>query len=294
METIKHYSAFATYTLHKNVVDINAPYTVFLHGGPGFNNDFERESMGPHFHKTHNFIWFDFLGCKNSPANNISEITLKNTILDMHEIFKKYTNGQVNLIGFCVSTLIINHYVKSYPEMIKKVVFFSPVIKVAAFLQDVLKVHYKKGTLKLDPKSKTTYDSLVRPNLLKFTPQELEQFGNLTLQIDNLLDVYWENKIIMQQYLNFHMGELLALDVYFAIQIDLFNNQILDLTSMYTNIDVLIIKGEKDQITNWEQNGLELTKQIPHAQVETLANSGHWAYLENQKISTQLIKNFLN
>jgi hypothetical protein len=52
----------AEYILRIHDAHPGRPFTIFLHGGPGFNTQVERQLLGPLLQAGLNFIWFDLIG----------------------------------------------------------------------------------------------------------------------------------------------------------------------------------------------------------------------------------------
>lgn len=296
VETIKFESAFAIYTIHRHVVHPGGPFVVFLHGGPGLNNEVERQVLAPKFAQSHNMLWFDFLGCHNSPAFDRSHINLENTLTDMKAILDSFTFDEVYLVGFCIGTQFIHHFAQKYPEMVKekvkKVAFMGPAIKTAGVLKNILKIHKDRGSLKLDDADQAVFATVQSADDVSMTPTQLEKCASLIFKAENFPEIYWFNKEAMNNYFRVNLDKPISVDVFFNVQNDLFAKNIDRLEELYAELyqdsEVLLLQGEHDRITVWEQNGQILQQKIPHAKFETVKNAGHWVHLENapQVVST--------
>src|SRR5689334_9029332 len=118
MEIRSFRTSSANYKIYCNTIDPKQPYSVFIHGGPGFNAYGERHVLGPLFHEKLNFLWFDTLGCAESPAHSPEQITWDNQIKDISEIIREVAKKPVHLIGHCLGALHTHDLVRENPEWI--------------------------------------------------------------------------------------------------------------------------------------------------------------------------------
>jgi len=292
IKKIEYHSPHALYQMHEELRDKEGPITVFLHGGPGFNNVAEQAIFSSAKMKSFNMLWFDQLGCRNSPANTPAEINLENTLNDMGEIFNLFGNRGVNLVGFCIGTQIAHHFTARFPELVKRIILISPTINTARIFQRLIKVNIQDGTIHIDKTTQKDIDILLNTPTDQYGMAQLIALANIVLQVPQWNNVYWHNKDAMAKYFQLAGEHGIAADVFFTIQNELLSKKLPNLENIYAHKEVLLLQGEQDRIVEWEVHGKVIQQAVPHAISKFIQNAGHWAHLENSEQFLNILEDF--
>ena len=281
MKKISFSSKFADYVLFRNKIDENIPYTIFLHGGPGFNNLAEREILGKYYHDKLNVLWFDMLGCYEAPAKDPEYINLENTITDIIRIIDQFAGGFVNLVGFCISSQLVHSIVKRFPEKVNKVVLLSPCESMAQTYQNILTLAKDSEQLILNENEVELFNEFMQVTDSTFNSDVLKTFAGLALKTENLYDLYWYNKNAMIDYFTYAEKAPLNIDVFSLMLLNHFSDLPNDYMKLYMEKEILVCRGERDQIIRWEQNGKKIIDALPDVKSVLIPDAGHWIHFEN-------------
>lgn len=291
-EKIAYQSPYALYQMHQDIKDNDSPVTVFLHGGPGFNNIAERRIFSAALMPSFNLLWFDQLGCYNSPVKTPEGISLDNTLRDMAGIFSLFGDRGVNLVSFCVATQVAHHFTERFPELVRNVVLISPTVDTGKVFQRLVEIHARNGTLVLNEKTHRDFDTIVNTPSDQYGMEQLLALGNIVRHVPQWNDIYWHNKTAMENYYQLSGAYGISLDVFFAVQNELFAKKIPDLKTIYKSKKVLIVQGDQDQIVDWAWHGRLIQDAVPHATVKFLPKAGHWAHIENIDAFLTVLREF--
>lgn len=282
METVQFKTNSAQYTVYLDVQNPGLPYSIFLHGGPGFNCYGERQVLPPFFRSKLNFIWFDLLGCSESPAVSSEKITWDAQIEDVIRIIKQFSNGPVNVIAHCLGAHLTHDLVLKNHDLVRKVVWYAPVVSVSGVFKRVLTRAISENRLdfeKLDISLQTGINDFFQTPDEKFSQKEVMLLLQLLEKIRDFQELYWLNRGAMQAYLQWMTIKPFNPEVFVRLQIQFFQRGPQPFPS-YEGIPVLMLRSDNDLITPFESNVCVIADRIPHAEIRTIRNGFHWLQFE--------------
>jgi pimeloyl-ACP methyl ester carboxylesterase len=298
MEKILFSSENATYSVYRNQVKPGQPYTIFLHGGPGLNNFAERKLLGPYLNQHLNFLWFDLLGCHESPAKSDAVLTWDKQVDDIFSIVSRYAEGPVNIVSHCIGSQVGHSFVRKYPASVNKLVFISPNQQVPATFKGIISLAENEGRLKLSDTDKAQLQKFINLPDSDFVAEDVNTFLKFAMQAEGLFDLYWHNHKMQEKYFAETAQAPLNPTTFVAMQMDFFKEPAKDplfySTGLGGRIPILLLQGEHDRITPWQQNGKLLAENHSATQVEFIPEAAHWPHFENQQACLPKLVEFLS
>ncbi|HYK72097.1 MAG TPA: alpha/beta fold hydrolase [Pseudoneobacillus sp.] len=248
---------------------------VFLHGGPGGEHRF----FLPHLQdlsKDFQLIFYDQRGCGQSESGLNDDYTLFEEVETLEDLRNRLGIVKLNLIGESWGSMLALLYATKYPEHVNKI-FLTAAVGA-------------KGS-------------------------HLIEFGN---ELQNKLSIQ-DAEMLTEASKRFEKGEadiqeiFNILNPYYVYSADALNrktktsstprvNQILgheiihhyDLSEKLKDlsyIPIIVVQGEHDIISPLKLHET-LLKYVPHAQIKTLKDCGHWTVVEKPEEMKELIKDF--
>lgn len=272
-----------TYTVHLDRSEKDVPFTLFLHGGPGFNCHAERMVLGPAFRARLNFLWFDHLGCPGSPAVSPEAITWDRQIEDIIEVTRAFTSDPVHVIGHCLGAQLTHDLVRKDPRFVKSAVWYAPVNRVSDVFKTVLRRSLSEGRLSytdLSQQEVADVEAFLATPEEKFGAQQMMVLLQLAGNIRDFQELYWSDFDAMRNYLQMIVDRPLVIDVFARLMIQYFERGPLPFPS-YEGIPVLALYSDNDKITPWEHHGREVLARIPHARALQVPGACHWMQFQN-------------
>lgn len=244
--------------------------TVFLHGNLASNRWWipSVELLKSHFASTPNMqgliICLEFRGCGSSPASAAdSEVTIQNFANDFIAVVRSMKLGPVNLVGHSTGGLIAAMMLATAPELFSKAYLLDPV---------------GAEGVKFDPAMIAAFD-------------QMKQDKNLTAMIlgstihnNDAESSFFKDVIVEDAFKSVKaVGHLVlkALDGFDA------SAQLKDVQHQ-----VKVVHGEHDQLLARSESE-KLAKLFKNGQFAVLPGCGHCANVENPKLFTQSVIQFL-
>lgn len=233
---------------------------IFLHGGPGDEHHYflpHVEPLANHF----TLIFYDQRGCGKSEKPGEEDYSLETEVETLEGLRKKLGITKVNLLGQSWGTILALLYATSYPANIEKLMLVSAIGSVGedltAFGEQLKKRMTKEDQKKLSDleKRKTMPEHELKQIIY---PYYLYDRSNITKLTDTTINEVANQRICKDIEENYH---------------------IIDKLTLLSDIPIFILQGEYDLITTGMLK-TSLLSYVPHAQLETYDQSGHWPFIE--------------
>jgi pimeloyl-ACP methyl ester carboxylesterase len=202
----------------------------------------------------------------------------------------------VNVIGHCLGAQLTHDIVRKNRDLVKNVVWYSPVLSVQAVFKRVLRRAVDEHLLDLN--TMTTEQRAIHAQFLRtadedFTGKEVSMVLQILPHIRDFQHLYWHDKAAMARYLEQMKDRPMAIDVFVKMSTDYFERGGLPIPS-YENIPVLMLYSDNDEITPWETNGAQILKSIPHTKTRLISGGCHWLHLEKPEECARATTDFFN
>lgn len=295
MQISQFISDSASYKIYRNEKNPGKPFCLFLHGGPGFHSQAEREVLGGPFNEELNFLWFDLLGCADSPAKSLDCITWNNQIQDLRAIIQKFANGPVNIIGHCLGAQITHDLIRLDRSLVKRVVWYSPVQSVLDVFHRVLQRALAEKRLErssLTADEVRGLDSFLKLGESDLTGQETMLLLQLAAKTRDFDSLYWFDQNALKRWLNWMNRWPLKPEVFLRLMSDYFSRGPLPVPD-YSGVPVLMLHSDNDVITPWEKHGKKLSSIIPQSERRLVPDGCHWLQFEKPEETIRHTLDFL-
>lgn len=127
--------------------DVKNPAIIFLHGGPGFNSiNFEITTAQVLAEKGYFVIVYDRRG-EGRSVDNSAQFTYKQTIDDLHSLFKKHNIKKASLIGHSFGGIVATKFANTYPDVVSSIIFAAAPIRMQSVFKNIINTarpHYEK------------------------------------------------------------------------------------------------------------------------------------------------------
>ncbi|WP_433742349.1 alpha/beta fold hydrolase [Falsibacillus pallidus] len=236
---------------------------LFLHGGPGGEHRFFLPHMTP-LADQFELIFYDQRGCGKSTAASGASFTIMQEVEALEILRKELRIDQLNIVGESWGTMLALIYAAKYPENVEKLVLTAAVgSSYEGFgvfeknLNDRLKIEDRK--------------------VLELLSAKFEKGEAELKEIFAVLDPYYvhspeaaalKTETVSNASVNEEMGK--AIRESYDLRGKL---------SHISHIPILILQGESDLISPLELEEL-LLKDLPHAEMKVIPESGHWTIVE--------------
>src|SRR6266581_6895110 len=98
---------------------------IVVHGGPGLDSEYLKPLKN--LSKDYRVIVYDQRGTGLSPRVDKKNLTLEQSLDDLHSIAEHFANGgKVKLIGHCWGGTLVVGYLSKHPEMVSQAVVVEP------------------------------------------------------------------------------------------------------------------------------------------------------------------------
>jgi proline iminopeptidase len=248
---------------------------VFLHGGPGG----EHRYFLPHLEglaNTFELVFYDQRGCGLSEEPCNKDYIFEEEVETLEALRKSLGLEKLNLVGESWGSMLSLLYASKYPQNVNKI-FMTAAVGATA------EGYLRFGKLledRLTPQDKQSLEQLIS----KLQAGEIE-----VSEIFKVLDPYY---LFSDEHLvrktktksNAEVNQLLGKEIR-----ELYTDSVKP--ELLTDIPIMIAQGDSDIITPHELDELFL-KHIPHTQLVTLKNCGHWSVIEKPYELRDLIEEF--
>lgn len=283
----------ARYAVHVHEVDGRQPFTIYLHGGPGFNASAERQVLGPLLAPSLNLLWFDLLGCAGSPARSPDRITWDNTVTDVVRLVRRFTTGPVNVVGHCLAAQMTHDLVRQHPAAVRRVVWYSPAHTVTGVFKGILVRSVLEGRLRgLTPAEGQALARFCASPDEAFGRSEVDLILSFVGRIEGLQEMYWSDLDAMRRYLSILEESPIDFDVFRRLQTDFFERGPLPVPD-YGDIPVLALHADDDRVAPWEIQGAPLLRKIRNAADRRVEGGCHWLHLQRPDVCARHTIEFL-
>lgn len=295
MQTRQLRTDAACYTIYINDLAPTHPFTIFLHGGPGYNCSGELQVLWPLLAPQLNLAWFDLVGCAGAPAHTPDHIGWKPQLDDVCTIIRSLDRGAVNVIGHCLGAEITHDLMRTDPALVRSVTWYSPVRSVADTFRGVIRTALSRALL--DPNDLSAEH---RTALDRFFSTSEEQWGKaeallmlaLAAKAPDFLSLYWSDAEKFQLWAKWMTERPFNPEVFWRLMSDYFERGGRPLPS-YEGIPVLALHSDNDHITPWETHGRRILDAIPHAEERLIPNACHWLQFQAPAATAQHTLEFI-
>lgn len=241
----------------------------YLSTGEGVNNILFIHGMGGAYD-----IWWQQINRLKSDFKIISVTvpavhSLETVTKGIREILQKEKIEKINIVGTSMGGYIAQYFLKKYPEILKKVILGNTFPPNKIFKK-------KNGTLR---------------KLIPFLPEWLIM-NQFRANIFTKVSPASENSKLVEAYLLEQYSGLMSkqqLIGRYDIVVDRFA---IDKTPVHKNVPKLIIQSNNDPLINSALRN-DLRSGYPEAEIFTFIDKGHFPYLNQANIYTQVIRDFL-
>jgi len=266
--------------LHVKVIGEGEPIIV-VHGGPGLNHTY----FLPHLEtlaKKYQLIFYDQRSSGQSTMNVKAHMTLQQFADDVDAIRKEFQIDKVNILCHSWSSVFIANYLALYPQNVKSVIFCSPTPLSREYDQMMT-------TSMLSKISKE--DSIARAAIIS---SEAFKKGDMQTVYDlmrlNFKTVFCDTAHISLFDVKLQENYLVASLSFYGFMNELKTYNFYDQLKGAT-YPVLVIHGDCDIIPLAADEHLK--SMFPNSQLAVFHNSGHYPFIEENKLFTKTVSRFL-
>ncbi|WP_245831039.1 alpha/beta fold hydrolase [Sediminibacillus massiliensis] len=248
---------------------------VFLHGGPGSEHGFFLPYVLP-LSKKYKLILYDQRGCGKSEPRTDNDYSMEDEVNTLESLRSELKLEKMNLFGESWGSILALLYATTYPEKVHKL-FLTAAIGVSA---EGYRTFEKQLMKRMSIKDKFELFKVSRKI------QKGRASGEELLKI---LDPYYVySKTTLHKKKNTRMNHT----VNQIIGQDIKDNY--DITSQVhklAEIPVKVVQGSHDIMPPNKVDDL-LIKYIPHAELHTIKNCGHWTVVEQTSETISIADSF--
>lgn len=277
------------------------PYPIiYLHGGPGgFITDQQVSFFSKLNEQGYSVYLYDQIGCGNSERlDNIGEYTAIRHVADLDGIIEKIGAEKVILTGQSWGSILATLYAAEHPQKIERMILMCP--------GPIVPFNYKLAKVKapdsLDLKSLSHTNRQANQKIKNWRSVTTSYFARNFLKkiaTDEEADAF-------QTHLNFELQKSTVVDTskllpltsgggYYVQQMTMLSLDHIKGPRQAISefpFPTLIIKGHYDnQAWGFTNEYIEL---LPNAQFELIKNAGHATYLDQPKVTLEVMEHFLN
>ncbi|HTL11451.1 MAG TPA: alpha/beta hydrolase [Bdellovibrionota bacterium] len=280
---------------HDRAAGQDAPTVVFLHGGPGFNTHGERKTLAPALSGRVNALWFDLIGCADSPAISPEKITWQNQNDDIAAIVRHFVGKPVHYIGHCIGAFMTHDLVRRHRDTVGGVTWYAPIISVSDVFKSLIQRSLREE--RLNPAELTNEQRHFMDRFLSipesgFGLPEITFVLEMAAKIRGFQELYWTDLGAMERYVGWMTEKPFAPEVYFRIMTDFFGTVDKSIAD-YTGIPVHALYADDDQIAPWSAQGSKVVAQIPHAKATLIRGGCHWMHFQKTQETAEATLAFL-
>jgi proline iminopeptidase len=262
---VAQYVKINGYSIHLNIIGRGKPI-IFLHGGPGSEHRFFLPHVLP-LAKKYQLVLYDQRGCGKSDSMLEDHYSIEEEVETLESIRKQLQIEKVNIFGESWGSMLALSYASAYPKRVNKL-FLTAAIGIN---QKGLKTFEKELLKRITLKDKI--------KLLK-TDREVKKGVTSVERLLDILDPYY---VYSKQSLNNNEKIDMNHKVNHTIVADIEKNY--DLTKeldKLVEIPILVAQGSHDILPPSIIEKL-LLDYLPHANLHTIENCGHWTIIEKSQ-----------
>lgn len=267
--------------LYYKTIGQGAPILV-IHGGPGLNHNYLYANLKP-LSKNYQLIFYDQRACGQSSTKvDTASITLDNFIEDIEGLRKAFGLKKLILMAHSWGGILAMKYAIKYPDKVKALILVDATAassKLNAQANQILAGRF------------TVEDSIERANIIKthgFQKREPEA-------IEKLMKIGFKHEFYDTTFID---SLHLSLNKNFAETNRLLQYLAKDLTSYDLHPELqkiksptLLIYGDDDPLL--ELAGKNIHQSIVGSELEIIAHSGHFPFIEKPDAFNDLVNSFI-
>lgn len=238
---------------------------VFVHGVSASSSAWAKYEEK--FRNKYNILSFDLRGHgKSLKYPEFKDYELQNFASDMFELLKELSVGKFVFISHSFGTVVALKFLAEHQDMVKKIIFLSPILGekkwLAVFLKPVIKIIAWINHLRFSQKPRGRVDYSMYPNSSEWSPKRLyADVRNTGLRVYLLC---------IEQLCAFDGKEFLK----------------------KITAPTLIVHGKEDTYSSVE-NAFYMALKIKNSELHIMENANHIIVLNNFDEVSNIIENFL-
>jgi 3-oxoadipate enol-lactonase len=235
---------------------------VFVHGLGGSLNIWHSQQIACSRH--YQTLAYDLRGSGRSQASE-SNYSIELWVEDLKVLLESENIKKVHLVGWSLGTLIVQHFVSSYPEMAASQTLVGPLWE----LPEMGKTNtFNRANLVEEQGMDAVADTIIEGGLSAFSRSDKPALVGLV------------RELLLRNDPESYAASCRALANGKAISHE------------RVEVPTLLIVGDDDKVTPLTM-ATRLYQHFPNARLEVVADSGHWATVEKPSELNQIILTFL-
>ncbi|MDP4156065.1 MAG: alpha/beta hydrolase [Bacillota bacterium] len=235
---------------------------VFVHGLGGSLNIWYSQQIACSRH--YQTLAYDLRGSGRSDLSDFN-YSIELWVEDLKALLESENITKAHLVGWSLGTLIVQHFVSSYPDMVASQTLIGPLWELPEMGK---KNTFNRANIVEEQGMDAVADTIIEGGLSAYSRSDKPALVGLV------------RELLLRNHPQSYAASCRALANGRAI------------SHVQVEVPTLLIVGDEDKVTPLAM-AAKLYQHFPNARLEVIANSGHWATVEKPSELNQTILTFL-